>query len=75
VKSLALILAVSLGGAVGGAGDWALIVSRNGSETGICAKSRATCEAARKAIAGGLWPIVPPETPTACIPWPGCFRE
>lgn len=52
--------AVSLG--------FALIVTQGGIETAICAKSQATCEAAREAIRMGRWPIAPPDSATACEP-------
>ena len=55
------------------AGDYALIVRQYGTDTLICAKSRETCEAARKAIANGYWPIAPKDTITSCTPSPQCF--
>jgi len=60
---------------VSGSGDWVLVINRHGVDTGICAKSQATCEAAREAIAKGWWSIVPPVTPTVCLPHPRCFAE
>lgn len=39
----------------------------------ICAKSYSTCLVAQKAIARGLWPIVPAATQTLCLPHPDCF--
>ena len=66
IPALVMLLAVT-------ATDWALLVGAEGMEGAICAKGREVCETARAAIQRGLWPIVPPETPTRCVPHPNCF--
>lgn len=53
--------------------DFALIVL---DHPPICAKSRETCEAARRAIASGwLFKELRPDVPTRCEPRPGCFDQ
>jgi len=53
--------------------DWMLVVE--GVPEPICAKSSEVCEAARRAIRAGWWPIggVPADAATACRPSPNCF--
>jgi hypothetical protein len=72
VKPLAVLAMLS---GTGGGGDWALMLTIHGIEAGICATSSRTCDQARWAIAQGYWPIVPPQTPTYCVPHPYCFDE
>jgi hypothetical protein len=75
---LAFVVVVGTAAAGSGDGDWALLIP---GEKPICAKSEATCYAARDAIGAGRW------TPLGidrsylnasiafidCKPSPGCF--
>jgi hypothetical protein len=51
--------------------DWALVSPEHPELPPICAKSQATCEAARDAIRRGVLGWEP--VYNACRPHPGCF--
>ncbi len=70
IIALAVVLA---GSAVAEPTDYVLVVTQNGVDTLICAKSLPTCEVAREAIRTGRWPIADPGAATSCRPAPGCF--
>lgn len=70
MRAIAYTLPFFLAAAAAGSGDYQLVVR---GEDIICVKSESLCEKARDAISDGRWPLVLPETPTACVPAPGCF--
>lgn len=73
--SIPLAIAVVLGTAAAGSGDYMLIMPENGVATGSKAKSANDCEKAREAAWDGLLPGIPPLTPSRCEPHPGAFSE
>ena len=70
-----LALAVVLGTAAAGTGDYMLVMPENGVGTGSKAKSLQSCESARQAAWAGLLPDVPAGTPSRCEPAPGAFDD
>ncbi len=75
IRSVSLALAFVLIGSVAWTEptDYVLTIREHGIDTIICAKSLATCEAARDAIRTGKWPIADPGAVTSCTPSPMCF--
>lgn len=68
-----LALAVVLGTAMAGNGDYVAVVREGGMAVGSCAKSLDACEDFRTAIRAGWFPAIPVNTPTRCEPRANCF--
>ncbi len=71
----ALVLAVVLGTAGAGTGDYVFIAPEHGVATGSCAKSLDACRSMQDAVQAGWFPEIAPDTPTRCEPKKDCFTE